>query len=269
MRIQIDHVSFTYPGDIKALEDVSLTIQPGEKVAITGRNGSGKTTLARHLNGLFHPQTGRILIGDWPTTEHSPAQLARRVAYVFQNPDEQLFHRRVWEEIAFGPQNLGYSPREVESRVREAVDQMGLADFAQMNPRDLGYSNRKQVALASALAMHTPIVVLDEPTAGLDTQELEQLSQTIQRFYQQGKTVLVISHDMDFVAENLDRVVLMQAGQVIFDAPTRQFFSEARLLESSGLVVPQMTRLSQRLGLSQAALNVEELVNQILRGSDQ
>lgn len=261
MLIQIDNLHFTFPDGTKALDGVSLTIQPGEKVALVGANGSGKTTLARHLNGLLRPQAGSVWVGDWQTTQHSPAQMARRVAYVFQNPDEQLFRQRVWDEVAFGAQNLHYPPGQVRLMVEEALDLLSLNASSQRNPRDLGYSERKQVALASALAMQTPVLVFDEPTAGLDAREQEQLGQVIAWLHQQGKTLVVISHDIDFLAENLDRFVLVRRGQVALDAPAQPFFEQKTVLETSGLAAPQITRLSLSLRHSRLALSVEQFLN--------
>jgi len=261
MQIQIDNLHFTYPGGTKALDGISLIIQPGEKVALVGANGSGKTTLARHLNGLLRPQAGSVWVGDWRTSEHSPAQLARRVAYVFQNPDEQLFRQRVWNEVAFGPQNLGYPPGQIGMMVEKALDWLGLNGVSQLNPRDLGYSGRKRVALASALAMQTPVLVFDEPTASLDAREQEQVSQVITWLHQQGKTIVVISHDMDFLAENMDRFMLLRQGQVALDAPAQQFFEQKTVLETFGLATPQITRLSDSLRHFRLALSVEQFLN--------
>ncbi len=260
MLIRVEQIDFMYPGGVKALDGISLTIQAGEMMALVGENGSGKTTLARHLNGLLHPQAGSVWVGDWQTTQHSPAQLARRVAYVFQNPDEQLFCQTVWDEVAFGPQNLGHAQPQVKAMVSEALAWLGLQEQAQLNPRDLGYSGRKRVALASALAMQTPVLVLDEPTAGLDARELAQLGDILRLLRHQGKTVLVITHDMDFVAENLERVVLLQRGRVALDAPVQAFFADVDGLEAYGLIAPQITRLSRRLGHSPLALRVEQLL---------
>jgi energy-coupling factor transport system ATP-binding protein len=262
MQIKVDNVHFSYPGRVKALDGVSLTIQPGEKVALVGQNGSGKTTLARHLNGLLRPQAGTVQIGDWQTSEHSPAQVARRVAYAFQNPDEQLFHQQVWGEIAFGPQNLGYSPQQVRIQVEQGLDLLGLGKVAQLNPRDLGYSGRKRVSLASAIAMQTPVVVFDEPTAGLDAREQAQLSQVIAFLHREGKTVLVISHDMDFLVENFERFVLLRAGQIVLDAGVQEFFSRQEILKVSGLVAPQLVRLSQSIGGPNLAATVEQFAKQ-------
>ena len=171
MEIRVENVHYTYPdGGVKALDGVSLSIQPGERVALVGQNGSGKSTLARHLNGLLRPEQGQVWVGDWETSAHSPAKMARRVAYAFQNPDEQLFHQQVWGEVAFGPQNLGVSPEQVRAQVGQALELFGLSAFAQTNPRDLSYSGRKRISLASTVAMQTPVLVLDEPTAGLDGQ---------------------------------------------------------------------------------------------------
>jgi len=261
MQIRIENVHYTYPHGVQALCGVSLTLQPGEQVALVGANGSGKTTLARHLNGLLHPDTGEVWIGDWPTRAHSPAHMARRVAYAFQNPDEQLFRRTVWDEVAFGAQNLGYSRPQVSAYVAQALDWLGLAECAQLNPRDLGYSGRKRVALASALAMQTPVLVMDEPTAGLDAGEQQQLSRVLALLRQANKTVLLISHDMDFVAENLSRVVLMHEGQIALDAPAADFFCQEARLQTAALVAPQITRLGRALAHSHPALTVEQFLD--------
>ncbi len=261
MEIRVENIHYTYSGGgVKALAGISLNIQPGEKVALVGQNGSGKSTLARHLDGLLRPERGQVWIGDWQTSAHSPAKMARRVAYAFQNPDEQLFHQQVWGEVAFGPLNLGYPAEQVRAQVGQALEFFGLSTFARANPRDLGYSGRKRVALASTVAMQTPVLVLDEPTAGLDANEQEQLSQVIDILHQQGKTVLVISHDMDFLFENLDRFVLLRAGQIVLDAKTQQFFSYTEALKTCGLVAPQMVRLSQALGRELLVATVEQFL---------
>lgn len=260
MLIRIEQVHFAYPGEVKALNGVTMQIEPGEQVALVGGNGSGKTTLARHLNGLLRPQLGRVQIGGWLTIEHTPAQMARRVAYVFQNPDEQLFRQRIWDEVAFGPQNLGYEPSRVQALVEQALDRMGLSDFKQLNPRDLGYSGRKRVALACALAMDTPVVVLDEPSGGLDADEQGQLEQILRDLRHRGKTSLVISHDMDFVAEVLDRVVVLNQGRVLLDGSAQDVFSRVDLLDSAGVNLPQIARLSQGLGQARLSLTVEQFL---------
>jgi energy-coupling factor transport system ATP-binding protein len=264
MEIKVEDAHYSYPGGgVKALNGVSLTIQPGEKVALVGQNGSGKSTLARHLNGLLRPTQGQVWVGDWETSAHSPAKMARRVAYAFQNPDEQLFHQQVCGEVAFGPQNLGHSAEQVHIQVEQALDLFGLRAAAKTNPRDLGYSGRKRITLASTVAMQTPVLVFDEPTAGLDANEQEQLSQVIAILNQQGKTVLVISHDIDFLTENFERFVLLREGKIILDAGVQEFFSHQEILETSGLVAPQMIRLSQAMGDSKLATTVEQFIDWI------
>jgi len=266
MLIQINNVCFSYPGGVEALLDVSLTVQPGEMIALVGANGSGKTTLARHLIGLLQPQAGSIQIGDWATSEHAPSQMARRVAYVFQNPDEQLFCQRVWDEVAFGPQNLGCTPAEVTSRVKSTLEWLNLQAEEQVNPRDLIYSIRKRVALASALVMQTPVLILDEPTAGLDSREQAQLSQVLASLRLQQKTVIVITHDMDFAAENLDRFIYLQNGSVLADAQASAFFSAEFLSQTSDLIAPQMVRLSFSLGHTQPSLCADQLLRNVSTG---
>jgi len=259
MQIKLQNVYYTYPNGDRALSDVSLSIESGEHLAVVGRNGSGKTTFAKHLNGLLRPQQGSVWIGDWLTSDHSTAKLAQRAAYVFQNPDEQLFCQRIWDEVAFGPQNLGYDQAHVNTLVQEALSWVKLEAQANLNPRDLGYAGRKRVALAAALAMDTPAVIFDEPTAGMDASEVEMLAQVLQSPLK-GKTVLVISHDMDFVAENLDRIILIDDGRVSLDATTRDFFGNDIQIRSHGYLAPQLVRLSRKLEQSSLALNVDQFL---------
>jgi energy-coupling factor transport system ATP-binding protein len=262
MNVKLDDVYYTYPDGGEVLNGVTLTLEVGEQVALIGQNGSGKTTLAKHLNGLLRPQRGEVWIGDWLTSSCSISRLAHRVAYVFQNPDEQSFRQRVWDEVAFGPQNLGYNSARVKTLVAEALSWVGLEEYSGINPRDQGYSSRKRVALAGALAMDTPVMVFDEPTSGLDAQELNMLAQILSSLRERNKTVLVISHDLDFVAENLGRVVLMDRGCVVADYSTQEFFQNASC-QSSSLQPPQIVRLSQQLGQAETALTVEQFLDKL------
>ncbi|MEJ2151154.1 MAG: ABC transporter ATP-binding protein [Chloroflexota bacterium] len=260
MQIAVEQVSFSYPGGVEALRGVSLTIEAGEAVAIVGENGAGKTTLARHLNGLLKPTSGRVLVGDWDTAEQSIAQMSRRVGLVFQNPDDQLFERTVRAEVTFGPRNLGWQPAEVREAVDEALARVGLSEAADTHPYDLHLAQRKLVALAATLAMHTPVVLLDEPTTGQDAVSVERIGTIVDRLHAEGRTVIAISHDLDFCAEHFERAVVMAEGRVLADGPTRQVFTRGEVLAHAAVEAPQLIRLATALGWEAAPLTVEEFL---------
>lgn len=249
MKITVDNLHFTFASGVAVLRGVSLQIAAGERVAILGRNGSGKSTLARHFNGLLRPTRGVVTIGDWTTHTHSVAQLARRVGYVFQNPDEQICKRRVWDEVAFGAINLGLRGERRQKQVGWALTRLGLAGYADANPYDLSPSWRRRVAIASVLAMDTPILILDEPTTGQDAGFMARFAELLEELHLLGKTVIVISHDIDFVAEHFARVIVMDAGRILLDAPPEQVFGASEALTRAALQPPQLTRLAQALAL--------------------
>ncbi|MCS7038060.1 MAG: energy-coupling factor ABC transporter ATP-binding protein [Caldilineales bacterium] len=249
MRVVVTDVVFRYPSGVQALAGVSLEIAAGEAVAIIGENGAGKTTLARHLNGLLRPQQGRGLIGDWDTREHTVAQLAHRVGYVFQNPDDQLFERTVRRELAFGPRNLGRSEAEIQAAVARTLAKLGLDALAESHPYDLSLAQRRLVAMAAVLAMETPIVVLDEPTTGQDAAGTALLGRVIADLRAEGRTVIVISHDMDFVAEHFPRLIVMADGRILADGPTEAVLAQTGLLAQAQIDPPQLVRLAAALGL--------------------
>ncbi|MCI0397207.1 MAG: energy-coupling factor ABC transporter ATP-binding protein [Chloroflexi bacterium] len=257
MNLSLTNVSFTYPSSVVALRGVSLAITAGESVALVGQNGAGKTTLARHLNGLLKPTTGQVSVGDWDTRQRTVAQLARRVGYVFQNPDEQLFAQTVQDEVAFGPRNLGRLEEEVKAQVNRALEQVGLAAEARHHPYDLQPSQRKLVALAAVLAMQTPVVILDEPTTGQDAPGVARLGELVETLKGEGRTVLAISHDLDFCAEHFARVVVMSQGQVLADGPAGQVLAQENLLAETDVEPPQLIRLAAALKLPDSPLTVE------------
>ncbi len=224
--IAVESVVFVYPDGTRALDGVDLRVDPGERLAIVGQNGSGKSTLVRQLNGLLRPTEGRVLVGGEDAARFHVAQLAARVGLAFQNPDRQIFAGRVRAEVAFGPRNLGLRGAELERAVDGALDAVGLAEMADHNPYDLGYSRRKLLAIASVLAMGTPVVILDEPTTGQDARGVARVRAIIDRLSDEGRTVIAISHDMRFVAETSRRVVVMQAGRIVLDGPPATVFAE-------------------------------------------
>jgi energy-coupling factor transport system ATP-binding protein len=260
MNIAVERVSFSYPSGVLALRDVSLTITAGESVAVIGENGAGKTTLAKHLNGLLKPAHGSVRVGDWDTREHTIAQLARRVGYVFQNPDEQLFEDSVWSEVAFGPRNLGQSEAEIKANVGAALAQVGLEAAAKTHPYDLQATQRKFVALAAILAMRTLVVMLDEPTTGQDARGLARIGEIVEALKAEGRTVLTISHDIDFCAEHFERVVVMSRGQMLADGPAGAVLAQSELLTQAAVEPPQLARLAAALGLPGAPRTVAEFV---------
>lgn len=261
MNIQISDLHFTYPSGVQALRGISLTIATGEQVGIVGQNGAGKTTLVKHLNGLLQPTSGNILIDDWNTRKHSVAKLASRVGYVFQNPDEQLFSRNVGMEVAFGPRNLGYNGDQVQAFVKDALEMTELSDKTETNPYDLSTTWRKMVALASVIAMDTPIVIFDEPTTGQDAANVARIANVIKTLRERGKTVITITHDIDFCAENFERVVVLSQGQVLLDGPANDVLAQEEILASTYVEPPQLTRLGKRLGLRETVRNQEDFLN--------
>ena len=267
MNIEIKNLRFAYPNSFEAIHRIDLSIAVGEKVAVIGQNGSGKTTLVRHLNGLFKPTEGDVLIGDWNTREMPVNKLAARVGYVFQNPDEQLFCKTVREEVTFGPRNLGFDKEKVERLVEWALAITHLAAHQEKNPYDLSPTWRKMVAIASVLAMDTPILILDEPTTGQDPAGVRRITDVVDAAHSAGKTVIVITHDMDFCAENFNRVVAISAGNVLADGTTAEVMAQAELLATTGVEPAQLTRLGLALGLKETVLTQEDLLRGVSGGS--
>jgi energy-coupling factor transporter ATP-binding protein EcfA2 len=215
--IRCEGVTFTYPDGAPALTGLDLEIGRGERVAITGRNGSGKSTLVRHWNGLLRPTAGRVLIDARPTDRRRVADLARTVGISFQDPGSQLFARTCRDEVTFGARNVGLRSPALDSAVDAALAAVGLDHRAGENPYDLGLARRKLLAIASVLAMGTPVVVLDEPTPGQDADGHDRLRAIVAKLASEGRTVVAVSHDRDFIADAFERVVVLDAGRVIAD----------------------------------------------------
>ncbi len=260
MDISIHDLHFSYGPGQEALRGVTLAIASGERVAVIGQNGSGKTTLAKHLNGLLRPARGTVHIGDWDTHTHTVAQLARRVGFLFQNPDEQILKNRVGDEVAFGPLNLGLAEGQVEARVTTALRRTELSGLGAVHPYELLPWQRKWVALASVLAMETPVLILDEPTTGQDARGLARLGTLVDELGREGRTVLTISHDLDFCAEHFDRVIVMKQGRVLLDGTLHRVLAQREMLAATNLEPPQITRLGEALDLHQAVMTVDEFL---------
>lgn len=245
--IEARDIHFTYPSDIKALKGASITIGNGEFVAVMGQNGAGKTTLVKHFNGLLKPTKGVVLIDGIKTTEVSVATLARKVGLVFQNPDHQLFSETVEEEIAFALKNFGYEEKAIERRVTWALNLLDLEEYRKTSPFMLSGGERKRVALASVLAWNPKILILDEPTIGQDHQQKEKLLHFILQMKAQKKTVIIVTHDVEFVAESAPRVVLMQEGKIIVDDEAEKVLTNPEILAQAAIVPPQITQIFLQL----------------------
>jgi energy-coupling factor transport system ATP-binding protein len=258
-RIALDEVVFEYPGAIRALDGVTLTVQPGQRVAIVGQNGSGKSTLVRQLNGLLRPTAGRVLIDDADIRPRHVAELARTVGLAFQNADRQIFAGSVRAEASFGPRNIGLRGAEMEATVTESLRAVGMEDQLETNPYDLGYSRRKLLGLASVLAMGTPVVVLDEPTTGQDADGVARVQRIVRSLAEAGRTIIAISHDMRFVADTFERVVVMGSGRVLLDNSPAEVFRESNWPELASTFVdpPLAARVAARLGLPPVASDAE------------
>jgi energy-coupling factor transport system ATP-binding protein len=257
--LSVEDVTHEYDNGSAALRHVSLTIGAGELIALIGQNGSGKTTLAKHLNGLLHPTRGVVRLRGEDIRALPLNRVAADVGYVFQNPDHQIFAAAVWDEVAFGLRNFGVPAAEVESRVRRALDEVGLAGLEREDPFLLGKGQRQRLAVASLLVLEPTVLVLDEPTTGLDFAEQQRMMDLLRRLHGGGRTLVVITHSPWVVAEYAERGILMQGGRIRFDGALRELFGEEKLLTECRFRLPDVTRLGLARGLT--ALSVEELVD--------
>ncbi|MCY3728378.1 MAG: energy-coupling factor transporter ATPase [Nitrospira sp.] len=253
--LELRNVSAQYQPGVPALSRVSVSFQAGEFVAILGQNGSGKSTLAKLCNGLLLPSEGRVLVLGNDTQQ--TGGLSSIVGYVFQNPDHQIFAETVRKEVAFGAENAGCSPDECDARVTEALQAVGLTGAEERDPFSLTKGERQRVAVASILAAKPRILIVDEPTTGLDAEESARMMNMMRALHRQGHTVIVITHDMGIVASHATRCVLMQRGAVLADGPTREIFSDPEVVRSAALALPALTRFTQRWGVT--LLTVEEV----------
>ena len=267
--IRVEDVWFRYEGaDFWALKGVSLTIKKGELLAIIGQNGGGKTTLAKNLNGLLKPTKGRVLVDGLDTKTIPTHEIVKRVGYVFQNPSHQIFESTVWKEVAYGPTNLGLSPEEVKQRVEWALSEVGLQGYEQYNPYDLDYGKMKLLTVASVLAMKPQVLILDEPTTGQDHAGRHLLSNLSKKLNREGFTVVIITHDMRFVAETVNRVVLVSNGEILMDGSTREVLNAFDVLKKAAIKPPQIVQLASELrkkGVDINALTIEEALQEILK----
>lgn len=246
--IQCKNLEYSYNNSVKALNGVSMEIFKGDMVAIVGQNGSGKTTLAKHFNGLFMPSAGEVSVNGIPTREQGVFKLGQKVGYVFQNPDHQIFSETVFDEVAFSPRLRKYSEPEVKETVKAALAAVDLAGCEEMDPFSLTKSGRQRVAVASILAAKPEILILDEPTTGLDYAEQRSMMNMVRQLNENGSTIIFVTHHMWVVAEYAKRVFVMKDGQVFLQGNTREVFSHIEELKAASLKPPHFVEFSNKLG---------------------
>ncbi|MDQ3688796.1 MAG: energy-coupling factor ABC transporter ATP-binding protein [Chloroflexota bacterium] len=257
--IGAENLHFRYPASSYALADVSIEIPAGQFIALVGQNGSGKTTLAKQFNGLLRPERGRVAINGTDIADRETADLASTIGYCYQNPDHQIFAATVFEEIEFGPRNLGVPEEEVVRRTRRLLDLVRLRSESDRYPFSLGRGQRQKLAVASVLAMEPRIVIVDEPTTGLDWQGGEAMMAVMAELHRDGRTIVIITHDMNIVAEYAQRVVVMANGRIVADGEPADVFVQESALREAYLRPPQAFRVArQRPDLFGAALTVEQ-----------
>ena len=257
--IKAENVNYIYqqgmPFERQALYDVNIEIEDGSLVALIGHTGSGKSTLIQHFNALVKPTSGKIIInGIDVTAPKADLRLVRKtVGLVFQYPEHQLFEETVYKDIAFGPKNMGFSDEEIDKRVRESAALVGLKEkHLTRSPFDLSGGQKRRVAIAGVLAMNPKVLILDEPTAGLDPKGRDEILATIKKLHEENKEMIIIfvSHSMEDVAKTAERVIVMNGGHVEMQGTVAEVFAQAELLQKIGLNVPQVTLLTDKLRLA-------------------
>lgn len=262
--IRTEKLVHTYPkGGVTALKGVDIEIYKDDIVSIVGQNGSGKTTLVRHFNGLLKPSSGKVYLFDEDTEGQPIAQMSRRCGYVFQNPNHQIFTTKVFEELEVGPRNFGFSQSELKESIDRIIELMKLQDILEKHPMTLDYTTKKIVTIASVMAFKPEILILDEPTGGLDEVGRRMLTKIINMMHDEGHAVIIISHDMDYVAENSSRVIVMCQGEVLDDNVPEKVFLNGEVLKRAQVEPPQITQLDLHLTNSnrgETTLSVDKFV---------
>jgi energy-coupling factor transporter ATP-binding protein EcfA2 len=258
--LEVTDLWFWYQEEVPVLRGIDLLVPRGQFLAVVGANGSGKTTLVKHFNGLLRARRGEVYVAGQPASRLSVGELARQVGFLFQHPEQQIFAASVYQEVAFGPRNLGLSASQVETRVEAALARFDLAAVAARPPAILGYGTRRRVTLASLAAMDPPVVVLDEPTVGLDAPGLRETFEWIKELHAAGCTIVLVSHDMSLVAEHAERVIVLHEGHVLADGSPGAIFRQQAVLAPASLLPPPVLSLAQALqghGLLGDSLSVE------------
>lgn len=279
MIIKLDNVSYIYnsntPFEKKALDNINLTINEKDFIGLIGHTGSGKSTLVQHLNGLIKPTVGRVIVDgiDTKATDNNLLKVRQKVGLVFQYPEHQLFEETVYKDVAFGPSNLGLSEEEIYSRVKAAIESVGL-DFEKIkdrSPFELSGGQKRRVAIAGVLAMEPKVLVLDEPTAGLDPRGRDEILGRIKKLYEEKNiTIVLVSHSMEDIAKLVNRIIVMHRGKVIMDGATKEVFKQVEKLEQIGLGIPQVTNFMRKFKekghpVDDTVVTVEEAKIELIR----
>jgi len=261
------NLCYEYKSGNRVLKNISFTIKKGEFVALIGQNGAGKTTLLKHFNGLLKPSGGSMLVNGLDVSKTKTSVLSRHIGFLFQNPDHQIFCRTVFDEIAFGLKNVAKSEDEIKRLVTAAALKVGIEKYLEANPFSLSRGQRQRVALASVLAMETEILVLDEPTTGQDYKEAIEIMDIIKDLNTQGKTVIMVTHDMELVAAYARRVIILQNGTIVENGTPSEVFSKAESMALSNLQPPQIYTLAKKFhkqGIFRNVYTLDEMMEEII-----
>ncbi|MHA1596601.1 MAG: energy-coupling factor ABC transporter ATP-binding protein [Candidatus Asgardarchaeia archaeon] len=267
--IEVNDVWYKYGDGTIALRGVSVEVREGEMMALMGPTGAGKTTLAKHMNGLLKPNKGYVVVDGMDTREHSVAEIARKVGYVFQNPDNFLFAETVEEELYFTLKNLGFPSHEFQSRITNTLRRLNIEKLRNRSPFSLSGGERRRVALAAVLCAEPQYLILDEPTVGQDFIEKNRLFSILKDIEGEGKSVLVITHDIEFVCERMKKVAIISEGRILKVGRTKEVFSDTELIERAGLIPPRITKLfielSKFIEVPSDLVSVDEAIVEILK----
>ena len=247
--LEVQNIKYSYNNDYQALKGVSLKSEKGDMVALLGKNGAGKSTLFLHLNGIYQPDEGKVFIDgeELKYDKKSLLKFRQKVGIVFQNPDDQIFAPTVEEDVAFGPLNLGLSMEEVQNRVENALERVGMTGYEKTAPHHLSGGQKKRVAIAGILAMKPEIMVLDEPTAGLDPNGVTNLVKLLKELNAEGITILISTHEVNLVPDYANKAFVMVDGNLIAEGTPREIFSQPNILEQANLEIPIVTELFQQI----------------------
>ena len=261
IQLSTENLSFTYPDGTQALKNINIEIEKGEKVAIIGPNGAGKSTLFSHFNGLTEPTSGCVKIEDKPISfeKDELLKVRQKVGIVFQDPNDQLFAPTVKEDIAFGPMNLGLSYDEVEKRVEDALKIVGMENYEDKTPHHLSGGQQKRIAIAGIIAMKPELMILDEPTAGLDPDGVEKVLNIMNQLNEEGMTLIISSHDIDMISKYADKIFVLYNGEIIESGNKNKIFSDMELLKKAHLRTPITTEILYNLKESGLNVNTEKI----------